>query len=169
MKQQQSYGFKIMAAVLATLTISGTATAGKPLVPFKGQSSGIATTVGFDPQLGVVSVHGEGQGEATHLGRFTVTSDVAIYVFPPTAVVIGNWTYVTENGDKLFAHMIGGPGPDPLHGVGTFTITGGTGRFRGASGTYQQIITFEFPGGTVPVDPSTDAPYNRTISYPVAE
>ena len=61
--KRQLYGFKLLAAVLAAFTLSGTATAGKPLVPFKGQSSGVVTTVGSDPELGVVSVHGEGQGE----------------------------------------------------------------------------------------------------------
>ena len=165
--KRQLYGFKLLAAVLAAFTLCGTATAGKPPVPFKGQSTGVITTLGFDPVLGVVSTRSEGQGEATHLGRFTVTADVAVYLFTP--VVIGNWTYVTENGDKLFAHMIGGPGPDPLHGVGAFTITGGTGRFRGASGSYQQIITFAFPGGSVPVDPYSDVLFNGTISYPGAE
>jgi hypothetical protein len=117
----------------------------------------------------VVSAHGEGQGEATHLGRFTVTADVSIYVLTPNFVVIGNWTYVTANGDKLFAHGIGSAGADPLHGVGSFTITGGTGRFKGASGSFQQIITFAFPGGDVPVNPYSEVLYNGTISYPAAE
>ena len=165
--KRQTYGFKLLAAVLAAFTLIGTATAGKPMVPFKGQSSGVVTTVGFDPELGVVSVHGEGQGEATHLGRFTVTADVSIYVLTPNFVVIGNWTYVTANGDKLFAHGIGSAGADPLHGVGSFTITGGTGRFKGASGSFQQIITFAFPGADV--NPYSEVLYNGTISYPAAE
>ena len=165
--KRQTYGFKLLAAVLAAFTLIGTATAGKPMVPFKGQSSGVVRTVGFDPELGVVSVHGEGQGEATHLGRFTVTADVSIYVLTPNFVVIGNWTYVTANGDKLFAHGIGSAGADPLHGVGSFTITGGTGRFKGASGSFQQIITFAFPGADV--NPYSEVLYNGTISYPAAE
>ena len=127
----QSYGFKLLAAILAAFTVDRDGYAGKPLVPFKGQSTGVITTVGFDPELGVVSTRAEGQGEATHLGHFTVTNEVSIYVFTPTGVAIGNWTYVTANGDKLFVHMVGSGGPDPLHGVGTFTITGGTGRFKG--------------------------------------
>src|ERR1041384_8319393 len=138
----QSYGFKLLATIVAAFTVIGTAYAGKPLVQFKGQSTGVITTVGFDPVAGGVSTHAEGRGEATHLGHFTVTNEVSIYVFTPTGVAIGNWIYLTENGDKLFVHMVGSGGPDPLHGIGTFTITGGTGRFRGASGSYQQIITF---------------------------
>jgi hypothetical protein len=167
--KRQSYGFKLLAAVLAAFTLIGTATAGKPMVPFKGQSKGVVTTVGFDPDLGVVTTHSEGQGEATHLGRFTVTGDVSIYVFTPTGIAIGDWTYVTASGDKLFAHMIGSGGADQFHGIGTFTITGGTGRFRGASGTYQQIITFDAVPGTVPAVPYSDVLFNGTISYPGGE
>ena len=66
--KRQSYGFKLVAAVLAAFTLIGTATAGKPMVPFKGQSTGLVTTLGFDPDLGIVSTLSEGQGEATHLG-----------------------------------------------------------------------------------------------------
>ena len=131
-------------------------------MPFKGQSTGVITTVGFDPELGVVSTRAEGQGEATHLGRFTVTAEVSIYVFTPTGVVIGNWIYVTANGDKLFAHGIGSGGPDPLHGVGTFTITGGTGRFQGASGSYQQLITFA-------ASPGLRRSWLRTPTYSTTE
>ena len=167
--KRQSYGFKLLTAVLAALTLSGTATAGKPLVPFKGQSTGVITTLGFDPELGVVSLRSEGQGDATHLGRFTVTGEVSAYVFTPTGVVIGNSIYVTANGDKLFVHLVGSGGPDPLHGIGTFTITGGTGRFRGASGSYQQIITFAAPPAETPVVAYSDVLYNGTISYPGEE
>jgi len=164
-----SYGFKLLATILAAFTVIGTAYAGKPLVPFKGQSTGVVTTVGFDPVLGVVSTRAEGQGEATHLGHFTVTNEVSIYVFTPTGVAIGNWTYVTANGDKLFVHMVGSGGPDPLHGVGTFTITGGTGRFTGASGSYQQIITFASNPAETPVVGYSDVLYNGNISYPAEE
>jgi len=167
--KQQSYGFKLLATILVACTVIGTAYAGKPLVPFKGQSTGVITTVGFDPVSGVVSTRAEGRGEATHLGRFTVTNEVSIYVFTPTGVAIGNWIYVTENGDKLFVHMVGSGGPDPLHGIGNFTITGGTGRFRGASGSYQQIITFAANPAENPVVAYSDVLYNGTISYPGEE
>ena len=55
--KQRLYRFRALAAVLAALTLSGPATAGEQ-VPFKGQSSGVATTVGFDPVAGIVYVHG---------------------------------------------------------------------------------------------------------------
>ena len=66
--KRQLYGFKLLAAVLAAFTLCGTANAGKPLVPFKGQSTGVITTVGFDPVLGVVSTTLGGPGRGNPSG-----------------------------------------------------------------------------------------------------
>ena len=133
-----------MAAMFLAAVLAGPAAAGNQ-VPFKGQSSGVATTESFDPVAGIVHIRGEGEGEATHLGRFTDTSNVAIYL--ATGTVLGNWTLTAANGDMLFLEMTA-YGIDPTHGAGTFTIVSGTGRFQGASGSYQQIITFvSEPGG----------------------
>ncbi len=145
--KQRVYGFKVLAAVLAALTLSGPAIAGK-LVPFKGKSSGVITTVGFDPVNGIVYTHASGEGEATLLGRFSVTGDVAIDV--AAGIVLGTWRLTAANGDVLFLTMKGG-GIDPTHGFGTFIIVGGTGRFQGATGYYEQIITFGAPPPTTVV------------------
>jgi hypothetical protein len=59
--------------------------------------------------------------------------------------VLGTATITAANGDKLFLTS-GGVGIDTTHGLGTFTVVGGTGRFQGATGTYQQIITFAAKG-----------------------
>ena len=144
--KQRVYGFKVLAAVLAALTLNGPAIAGK-LVPFKGKSSGVITTVGFDPVNGIVYTHASGEGEATLLGRFSVTGDVAIHL---ATGVLGTWTLTAANRDMLFLTMKGG-GIDPTHGFGTFIIVGGTGRFQGATGYYEQIITFGAPPCTTVV------------------
>ena len=154
--KQRLYRFRALAAVLAALTLSGPATAGEQ-VPFKGQSSGVVTTVGFDPVAGIVYVHGVGKGEATHLGYFSVTTDVQIH-FPTGIVfgiVLGTSTLTAANGDMLFAKLVG-YGVDPTHGLGTFTILGGTGRFQGATGSYQQTITFLALPGTSETIPYTE-------------
>ena len=137
--KQRLYWFSVVVAVLAALTLSGPAmAAGKP-VPFKGRSSGVVTTVRIDPVAGLAYTRAEGQGQATHLGRFTQTGDVANE--DATGIPRGTWTLTAANGDMLFLTM-GGHGIDETHGFGAFTVVGGTGRFQGASGYYEQLITF---------------------------
>ena len=156
---QRLYRFRVLAAVLAALIFSGSATAGKQ-VPFKGRSSGIVTAVGFDPVKGIAYTHVEGSGEATHLGHFAVTGDVAVEV--ATGIPTGTWTLTAANGDMLFLEMTGS-GIDPTHGFGDFTVVGGTGRFAEATGSYEQIITFALPLGTADIIPYTDV-FEGTIS-----
>jgi hypothetical protein len=129
-----------------------TATAGER-VPFKGQSSGVVTTVGFDPVKGIAYTHVSGTGQATHLGQFTVSGDVAVEV--ATGIPLGTWTLTAANGDMLFLKM-GGHGIDATHGFGAFTVVGGSGRFQGAAGYYEQIITFAIPLGTAETISYTD-------------
>ena len=149
-----------LAAMFLIAVLAGPAAA-RNQVPFKGQSSGVVTTESFDPVAGIIYVRGEGEGEATHLGRFTVTSDVTADA--TTGNAIGAWTLTAANGDMLFLAMRG-YGIDETHGAGTFTVVGGTGRFRGATGYYQQTITFAFPGGTADVVPYTEV-LEGTISF----
>jgi SAM-dependent methyltransferase len=104
------------------------------------------TTVGFDPVAEIAYTRVAGAGQATHLGRFTQTGDVAVDV--TTGNARGTWTLTAANGDMLFLEMEAKPGIDSTHGVATFTVMGGTGRFQGASGSYQQIITFTVEPGT---------------------
>jgi hypothetical protein len=71
-------GFTVLAAVVAALTLSGPVSAAEKQVPFKGTSSGVVTTVGSDPVAGIAHTRSDGQGQATHLGRFTVIGDAAL-------------------------------------------------------------------------------------------
>ena len=144
--KQRLYWFSVVVAILAALTLSGPAMAAGDQVPFKGRSSGVATTVGFDPFAGIAYIHVAGQGQATHLGHFTQTGDAAADVV--TGNARGTWTLTAANGDMLFLEFEAKPGIEPLHGVATFTVVGGTGRFLGASGSYEQIITFTVEPGT---------------------
>jgi hypothetical protein len=98
----------------------------------------------------------DGEGEATHLGHFTVTAHV---VADP---VTGSWMLTAANGDVLFVTFVGF-GIDETHGGGDMTIVGGTGRFQGATGEYTQVITFSATPGTETVD-YTDV-LEGTISF----
>ena len=137
--KQRWYGVGTLLAVLAVLTLSAPALATVEQLPFKGRSSGVVTTTGFDPVAMIASTHVEGQGQATHLGQFTVTGDVDVNVV--TGIAEGTWTLTAANGDRLFLTMTG-RGIDETHGIGTFTVVGGTGRFEGATGLLQLAITF---------------------------
>jgi hypothetical protein len=151
--KRRLYWFSVLAAVLAALTLSAPAMAADKQVPFKGQSSGVVKAVGFDPVAGIAYTRVEGEGQATHLGRFTVAADVAVDV--ATGIPQGTWTLTAANGDKLFLAM-GGHGIDQTHGFGAFTVVGGTGRFEGSTGHYEQIITFAVPLGSSDSIPYTD-------------
>ena len=82
-----------------------------------------------------------GQGDATHLGRFTWASveTVDFCAIPNGVAVIGEtFTMTAANGDRLFGKYktVGklNDAKDTLIIRGTFEITGGTGRFAGATG-----------------------------------
>jgi hypothetical protein len=77
----------------------------------------------------------EGWGTASHLGRFTVVGDITLNL--ATATGSGSGTYTAANGDVLSVTSVG----QAVVAAGfatvteTVTITGGTGRFAGATGT----------------------------------
>jgi hypothetical protein len=161
--KRRLYGISLLVTVLAALALSGPATAGEQ-VPFKGRSSGVVTVVGFDPVAGIAFTRVEGEGVATHLGRFTLTAVATVAVNLPGGPAAGSWTLTAANGDQLFATFVAF-GIDPTHGIGDFTIVGGTGRFQGATGSYTQFITFATPPGSTPSTAYTDVLVG-TISSP---
>jgi hypothetical protein len=161
-KAQSKIRVSQLAVVLFAAALAGSAPAksrgnaggdGCVSVPFKGRSGGHSIAVSFDPVAGISYGRVEGKGRASHVGRFTVTADVAVEV--ATGIPHGTWTITAANGDELFMDMTG-HGIDAHHGFGEFTITGGTGRFEGATGYYEQIITFAVPLGTADVIAYTD-------------
>lgn len=83
-------------------------------------------------------------GHLSPLGAETGHDDLT---FTPTSAstfsYTGTRTFVTPNGGKLFS-AITGSGTftrTTAHSTETDTITGGTGRFAGASGTYKDTIS----------------------------
>ena len=63
----------------------------------------------------------------------------------------GTSTYIAANGDRLYATVSGTSGglqDGTLTSSGTVTVTGGTGRFAGASGTADYFDTAHITGPT---------------------
>jgi hypothetical protein len=70
-------------------------------------------------------------GNATHLGRFTGIEVVVLNTADGT--LSGKRVFVAANGDLLYAD-VAGAFTSATTAEGTFTFTGGTGRFENASG-----------------------------------
>src|SRR5688500_9656402 len=137
--------------LLSLLTLSALITApvsGANSVPFKGSWSGV--TVSADPtNFPVVAVVAEGSGQLTHLGRYFMTSPHTSNVF--TGETIGDQIFTAANGDMLTASCAGFPAFQPdgrVVGSLDCDITGGTGRFEGATGSYVFFLdAARLPGG----------------------
>jgi hypothetical protein len=77
---------------------------------------------------------------------------------------VGNLTLTAANGDQIFATVTGeavGGTPDRLQIVETATITGGTGRFSGATGSFTSTRFADTT--TIPGIPSSGS-FEGTIS-----
>jgi hypothetical protein len=83
-------------------------------------------------------VDGSGTGIATHLGRFTVTWEVTVNLVDRSGV--GSFHFIAANGDSIFTEIVGQAESTDTPGVSRIveinTITGGTGRFAGATGSF---------------------------------
>jgi hypothetical protein len=137
---------------------SGGAIQGAKAVPFKGSLEGTVTVTPLQPPL--ASVHISATGNATQLGQFTL--EVPHIVNFATAFGQGTFTFTAANGDTLTADFTGqAQTSTPIHSsVEDATITGGTGRFAGASGRFIVHRSFDPVGGT------TTGLFEGTISSP---
>jgi hypothetical protein len=127
------------------------ATGGSAL-PFRGTLETTETVNGAEHHL-------VGTGEATHLGRFTLISDFTVTSPPPRASGTAVWT--AADGSQLFTTAVGEAVvvPPILTATETHTITGGTGRFADASGTF--VIVRELNIVTLASSGSISGTFNR--------
>jgi len=149
----------LLIALALVLSLAGPAAAGEE-VPFRGSLEGSATITPTNPPI--VSVHVEATGNGTQLGRFTV--EVPHVVNAATRVGSGSYLFTAANADTLTAEFTGQatltPTPGVLTIVETATITGGTGRFAGASGSFISRRVFNQVTGL------TTGSFEGTISSP---
>jgi hypothetical protein len=123
-----------MTALLLTAAFAGPASAGKS-VPFKGSVQAVES---YDIQFPTMFVDTSGSGNATHMGRFTVTWEFTVNLL--NGAGIGSAHFIAANGDSLFTESLGQGDPTETPGINrvveAHTITGGTGRFAGATGSF---------------------------------
>jgi hypothetical protein len=136
------------------------AAAAAEAVPFRGNLEGTVTRSGAPP---IVSVTVVATGTANQLGRFAVVIPHEVNVVTRTAT--GEYQFVASNGDTLTATFTGASAPTPddptvLAIVEQATITGGTGRFAGATGSFTAERLYDSIAGT------TVGAFEGTISVP---
>ena len=107
-------------------------------LPFKGSLQGNADPPVFEPPPSpYFSAHLLAEGQATHLGRFTM--DLSHRVNLETGEGLGTALFTAANGDTLTTDVKGqakpAGTPTAFTVVEVHTVTGGTGRFAGSTGT----------------------------------
>jgi hypothetical protein len=114
-----------MAAIILTAALAVPAAA-KDQVPFKG------TFQGSDTVTPPATVATDATGTGTHLGQFSFTHVLTL------STLTGSAHWVAANGDSIDSTSVVSavPGPVVLTVTEIHTITGGTGRFSGAEGSF---------------------------------
>lgn len=137
---------------------SGAASRGTS-VPFNGNLEGTQRSTPLQPPLAFVD--GSAIGNATQLGRFTVEFPHTVNFATRTGQ--GTFTFTAANGDTLTADFTGQAQPGPIVSIEEHaTITGGTGRFAGATGSFTVQRQFDPTTGT------TKGSFEGAISSPGA-
>ena len=126
-------------------------------VRFKGSLDGTVVVTPVAPPFFNVVI--TASGEATHLGRFSLV--VPHLVNFATAVGEGDFTFTAANGDVLTAHFTGAADTStPVFAIVEHaTITGGTGRFATATGSFTAHRSYD------PAAQTTTGTFEGTIVF----
>jgi len=112
----------------------------------KSSGSGTISYVPNGCGAGTLQLQSVGTGTSTVLGSFRQTTNICIN--PATGAIIGSviGTAKTANGDKLFYTFVGA-GVDPATGFlfQNYVISGGTGKFEGATGNLTLLYQVNTP------------------------
>jgi len=104
-------------------------------LPFKGSFAGQEVDTVSPPLL---LVEGTAHGNATHLGGYSASFSISVTL--DTGRSTGSMTLTAANGDRLFTSVEGVGVPTSVPNVASITelatVTGGTGRFAGTTGTF---------------------------------
>jgi hypothetical protein len=142
--------FAVLIALAAVLLVAGTAFSAiaaprEQEVRFQGTIQELENDEVLFP---TIYLHGNGSGSANELGHFTMHFEGIVHN-DAAGVGIGveGANYTAENGDIIFATATGLGVPTNTPGVNKIvekcTITGGTGRYQGASGSFtvERLVT----------------------------
>jgi hypothetical protein len=129
----------LVLAVAATSPSAALAAAHGTDRPLTGTNNGTGT-LNLDTGAQTVNF----SGHLSHLGADTGHADLTItFTSDSTFTYTGTRTFVAANGDEVFSAVTGSgmSTPPSSESTETDTITGGTGRFAGATGTYTNTVS----------------------------
>src|SRR6185503_2667528 len=150
---KKTFIISIVAALALLAARTGVARAGEKELPLKGTMQAVETLDFTNPPI--MTGTASGSGHATQLGRYTLSFEVEVNL--ETIMGTGTGHFVAANGDSLYTVGTGQATPtnepNVFHVVENMIITGGTGRFAGASGniTTDRIVdlTTGITSGTI--------------------
>jgi hypothetical protein len=127
--------------------------------PFALSGTGVATLIVNEAGMPIGTIP-TGSGTATHLGQWTVAGNVK-YTPDENGVLhsSGEATLTAADGDKLKIEVEGVLDPVAFADQGVFHIVGGTGKFEGASGDANFVVSIN------PVTSSFDLTVVGKINY----
>jgi hypothetical protein len=139
----------LIAATFLTVALSGPAVnAGR--VPFNGtwEANEVSTLFG-DPPIGFFS-NGQGTLTSTELGQLALYLTVLVDL--ATFDGLGPARLIDANGDSIFADGTGHadpvtPDPPVFHITGMYIVTGGTGQYADARGSFGVDRTIDLSTG----------------------
>ncbi len=181
MNNKQSVKYWLVAGFLAASVLGGALATGKTELVTQTRASSTAieakqTAVQpvflqgavealevYDVKPPTMLVHTTGSGKALELGQYKVSWEFTVNL--DSGMGVGAAHFVAENGDKLDTTSIG-QGDPPMtnlshsHVTEIHTITGGTGRFAGATGCFSLERMVNTVTG------ATSGWFHGTIVYP---
>lgn len=164
MNMTSKSGAFLPIAVMILTTALAVPAAAQSRVPFRGSIQGQESDVFQGPPPGTLAVDGSATGIATQLGRCTFTWQVTVNLADGSA--IGSSQFIAANGDVLYATTVGQGEPTDTPGVSRIveinTITGGTGRFNLARGSFTVERLVDLTTGL------TSGAFHGTVSSPGA-
>jgi hypothetical protein len=138
----------------AALALPAAALAAQPFSIVGSWDGYVTVSPTSDP--GVLSITNDGRGHATRIGVFSLTA-LQLDNFSTGAVSDGAFKWTTPAGDTIIGTYSGSfvrPDPSTVAFTAPGAITGGIGRFKGASGSLVfsgtgSVITRDFSGTLV--------------------
>jgi hypothetical protein len=133
--------FNIRSIMLTIVLLLGAIPATAIERPFALNGTGIGVFI-TDEAGNIIGANVSGSGTATHLGLWTTAGTVR-YTPDENGVIrsSGEATISAANGDKLEVVIQGTLDPVAFTDHGVFRFVGGTGRFAGASGSADFVVS----------------------------